>query len=114
MIRRRSCSAGRTWAIARESISCGQRRRHSEDEEPRDDSERQSRSGFPPPLEDELQADEDEHDGDRLVEIAEAAEQLADENEERGKAEQREDVPHPDEERVSGDREACGDRVDRE
>src|SRR5215471_12391998 len=99
MIRRRSCSAGSTWAIAAESI-CDQRGSDPEREERGHDSQRDPRSRFPPPLEDQLQAHEDEYDCDRLVEVAKPAEQLANQNEERRQAEQREDVPHPDQERV--------------
>ena len=42
-----------------------------------------------------------EHDRDRLVEVAEAPHQALDEHEQRPQAEQREDVAHPDEERVA-------------
>src|SRR6266513_911463 len=113
MIRRRSRSAGSTWAIAPESISCRQRCCDSQDEERGDDAEREPGSGLPPALENELEADEDEHQRDRLVEVAEATEHISKQDEERGKAEEREDVSHPDQERVPGDRKACGNRVDR-
>ena len=65
-------------------------------------------------LDQQLDADDAEHDGDRLVEVAEAADQALDEHEQGAQAEQREDVAHPDQERVAGDREGGRDRVDRE
>ena len=55
-----------------------------------------------------------QHDRDRLVEVAEAPDQLLDEREERAQPEQGEGVGGPDREGVRRDREGRRDRVDRE
>ncbi len=91
-----------------------QRRRDAGRERHADDRERRERADLHEVLDQQLHADDAEHHGDRLVEVAEAARQALDEHEQRAHAEQGEDVAHPDHERVARDAERGGDRVDRE
>ena len=62
----------------------------------------------------DLDPDEAEDERDRLVEIAEAAYEKLDENEQGAEPEERERVRGPDHDRVAGDRESGGNRIDRE
>src|SRR5918997_878981 len=102
---------GRPLGIA----AVGQKRGDDPDhEQARDDEQTRKRRDLHEALDQELDRHEREHDGHRLVEVAETAYEPVDEHEQRSQPEQRENVPHPDEVGVAGDRERRRDRVDSE
>jgi MFS family permease len=90
------------------------RRGDPDRERDQDDEQTDDRADLVEVLDEQLDAHEAQHDGDRLVEVAEAADELLDQREQRAQAHQREGVGRPDRERVGGDREGSGDRVDGE
>ncbi len=96
------------------ALVADQRGRDADRERRRDEHEVENRPDVDPLLDQELHADDPEDDGDRLVEVAEAADQPLDEDEQGAQPEQREDVAGPDDQRLAGDRERRRDRVDRE
>jgi MFS family permease len=90
------------------------RRDDPDDEGGEDDGQAGDRPDLVQVLDQQLDPDEAQHDGDRLVQIAEAPDQLLDEGEQRAQAHERERVRRPDGQRVGRDRERRGDRVHRE
>jgi MFS family permease len=102
---------GRARGVA---VVAHDRRDDPDDERDEDDAQAGDRPDLVQVLDQQLDPDEAQHDGDRLVQIAEAPDQLLDEGEQRAQAHERERVRRPDGQRVGRDRERRGDRVHRE
>jgi MFS family permease len=111
VLRRDRSALGRTRRVAPVAQD---RRGDADDEGGEDDGQAGERPDLVQVLDQQLDPHEAEHDGDRLVQVAEAPDQLLDEGEQRAQSHEREGIRRPDGQRVGRDREGGGDRVHRE